>query len=137
MAATNLHMHASSYQDSFGLRIDYRSGYGTMSDSSLPLQPWGFIPLEIWVVSAKQEALQALRIPKNLVGNALTLHFEKTGEPVNCLSDTPVNQSIRPGQLGVALRNCPESFELLDRIFPLVRGEAVLEIHPAFHGLSS
>jgi hypothetical protein len=76
------------------------------------------------VVSAKKEALQALCIPKNLVGNALTLHFEKIGEPVNCLNDTPVNQMIRPYQLGVALRNRPESFELLDRIFQLVRSEA-------------
>ena len=56
---------------------------------------------------------------------------------MNCLSDTPVNQSIRPCQLGVTLRNCSESFEPLDRILPLVRGEALLEIHPAFHGLSS
>ena len=52
-----------------------------MSDSSLLLQFWGFIPLEIWVVSAKQEALQALRIPKNVVGKALTLHFEKSASP--------------------------------------------------------
>ena len=56
---------------------------------------------------------------------------------MNCLSDTPVNQSIRPCQLGVTLRNCSESFEPLDRILPLVRGEALLEIHPAVHGLSS
>ena len=52
-----------------------------MSDSSLLLQVWGFIPLEIGVGAAKQEALQALRIPKNVVGKALTLHFEKSASP--------------------------------------------------------
>jgi hypothetical protein len=52
-----------------------------MLDSCLPLQSWGFISLEMWVVSAKKEALQALCIPKNVVGNALALHFEKIGKP--------------------------------------------------------
>ena len=83
----------------------------------------GFILLEIWVVSAKQEALQALGIPKNVFGNALTLHFEKIGRPVSRTSETRVNQRIRPCQLGVRPGNRPKRFELLDPLLRL-RSEA-------------
>ena len=76
--------------------------------------------MEVRVISAKKETFQALCIPKNVVWNALTLPLEKIGKSVDSASNTSVNQGIGPCQLGVALRNCPKSFELLERIFPLV-----------------
>src|ERR1039458_6074432 len=41
------------------------------------LQARWFIPLEMRVISAKKEALQALRISKNVAWDALTFHFEE------------------------------------------------------------
>jgi hypothetical protein len=72
------------------------------------------------VISAKKDTLQALCIPKNVVWNALTFLLEKIGKPVDSASYTSVNQRIGPCRLGVALRNCPKSFELVERISPLV-----------------
>jgi hypothetical protein len=71
------------------------------------------------IISSKKETLQALCIPRNMFWNALTFHFEKIGKSVNSASDTSVNQRIGSCELGVVLRNCLKSLELLDRIFPL------------------
>jgi hypothetical protein len=84
------------------------------------LQARWFIPLEMRVISAKKEALQALRISKNVAWDALTFHFEEVEKSINCTRDTPVNQRIRPCQLGVALCDRPKSSKLLHGIFLLV-----------------
>jgi len=55
------------------------------------LQSWGFVSLEVRVITAKKEAFQTLCISKNLVWNALALYFKEIDKPVNCASDTPVN----------------------------------------------
>ena len=36
-----------------------------------------FVPFKVGIVSAKQEALQTLRISENLAWNVLALHFEE------------------------------------------------------------
>ena len=59
----------------------------------LPQARW-FIPLEMRIISAKKEALQALSIWKNVVWDALTFHFEEIEESINSTRDTPMNQRI-------------------------------------------
>ena len=59
------------------------------------LQARGFIPIEMRVISAKKEALQALSISKNIAWDALTFHFEEIEKSINCTRDTPMNQRIR------------------------------------------
>ena len=44
------------------------------------------------VISAKKEALQALRISKNVAWDALTFPFEAIEKFINCTRDTPMNQ---------------------------------------------
>jgi len=56
---------------------------------------------------------------------------------INSTRDTPMNQRIRPCQLGVAFCDRPKSSKQLQGIFLLVRGKAFLEIGPASHRLSS
>ena len=56
------------------------------------LQARWFIPLEMRVISAKKEALQALRISKNVAWDALTFPFEAIEKFINCTRDTPMNQ---------------------------------------------
>ena len=51
----------------------------------------GFVSLEVRVITAKEEALQTLRIPKNLARNTLSLYFKEIVKPVNRASETPVN----------------------------------------------
>jgi hypothetical protein len=87
------------------------------------------------VISAKKETLQALSISKNVAWNALTFHFEEIEKSINSTRDTPMNQRIRPCQVGVAFCDLPKSSKLLHGIFPLVRGKAFLEIDPALHRL--
>src|SRR6266550_479263 len=99
----------------------------------LSLQARWFIPLEMRVVSAKKEALQALSISKNVTWNALAFHFEEIEKAINSTRDTPMNQRIRSCQLGVAFCDLPKSSKLLHGIFPLVRGKAFLEIDPALY----
>jgi len=84
------------------------------------LQARWFIPLEMRVISAKKEALQALSISKNVPWDALTFPIEEIEKFINCTRDTPMNQRIRPCQLGVALGDCPKSPKLLLGIFLLV-----------------
>jgi hypothetical protein len=104
---------------------------------SLGLQARRFITLEIRVISAKEEALQALSISKNIAWNALTFQFEEIEKSINSTRDIPRNQRIRPCQLGVAFCDRPKSSKLLHGIFPLARGKAFLEIDLALHRLSS
>jgi hypothetical protein len=84
------------------------------------LQARWFIPLEMRVISAKKEALQALRISKNVTWDALTFPFEAIEKFINCPRDTPMNQRIRPCQLGVSLGDRPKNSKLLNGIFLLV-----------------
>ena len=79
-----------------------------------------FIPLEMRVISAKKEAPQALRISKNVAWDELTFPFEAIEKFINCTRDTPMNQRIRPCQLGVALGDRPKSPKPLHGIFLLV-----------------
>jgi len=39
--------------------------------------PGGFVSLEVRVITAKEQALQTLRIPKNLAWNTLSLHLKE------------------------------------------------------------
>ena len=52
--------------------------------------------------------------------NRLSRLRSTSRKSVSSLTASAMNQRIRPCQLGVAFRNRPESFELMDRIFPLV-----------------
>jgi len=74
------------------------------------------MPLEMRVVSAKKEALQALSISKNVTWNALAFHFEEIEKAINSTRDTPMNQRIRSCQLGVAFCDLPKSSKLLHGI---------------------
>jgi hypothetical protein len=78
-----------------------------------------FIPLEVRVISGKKEALQAFSISKNVAWNALTFRFEEIETSVNSTRNTPMNQRIRPSQLGVAFCDRPKSSELLHGVFLL------------------
>lgn len=60
------------------------------------------------IISTKEEAFQALCIPKNMRWNVLPLRLEEIHEPINCANDTPVNQSIRLCQFGVAPGDVPK-----------------------------
>src|SRR5437899_6381761 len=69
------------------------------------------------VISGKKEALQAFSISKNVARDALTFHFEEIDKSINSTRDTPMNQRIRPCQLGVAFCDRPKSSKLLQGIF--------------------
>jgi hypothetical protein len=58
-------------------------------------QSWWFLALEVRVISAKKEALQALRVSKNVVWNSLTFRGKRIDESVDRDNDTFVNQRIR------------------------------------------
>lgn len=84
------------------------------------LQARWFIPLEMRVISGKQEALQAFSISKNVAWNALTFRFEEIEKSINSTRDTAMNQRIRPSQqLGVAFCDRPKSSEFLHGVFLL------------------
>jgi len=83
------------------------------------LQARWFIPLEMRVISGKKEALQASSILKNVAWSALTFRFEEIEKSINSTRDTPMNQRIRPSQLGVAFCDRPKSSELLHGVFLL------------------
>ena len=44
--------------------------------ASPDLQPWGFIPLEIGIVSAEEQGLEAVSVRDNRAGNPLSLELE-------------------------------------------------------------
>ena len=88
-------------------------------------------------IPGKKEALQAFSISKNVAWNALTFRFEEIEKSINSTRDTPMNQRIRPSQLGVAFCDRPKSSELLHGVFLLACGKAFLESGPALHRLSS
>ena len=85
----------------------------------LSLQARWFISLEMRVIPAKKEALQALSVSKNVAWNALTFRFEEIDKSINSTRDTPINQRIRPCQLGVAFCDRPKSSKLLRGYFCL------------------
>ncbi len=76
-------------------------------------------PPQMRVISGKKETLQAFSISKNVARNALTFRFEEIEKSINSTRDTPMNQRIRPRQLGVAFCDRPKSSELLHGIFLL------------------
>ena len=51
-------------------------------------QSWRFVALEVWVISAKKEALQALSVPQNVVWNTLAFRAEEIDESVDRGGDT-------------------------------------------------
>src|ERR1035438_2579445 len=57
-------------------------------------QPWGFIPLEIGIVSAKEQGLQAVSVLDNRAGNPLPLDFDDLSQPVDRGDNLPVNQGV-------------------------------------------
>jgi hypothetical protein len=87
-------------------------------------KPGGSSPSKCGSYPPKKEALQALSISKNVAWDALTFRFEKIEQSINSTRDTPMNQRIRPCQLGVAFCDRPKSSKLLQGIFLLVRGKA-------------
>jgi hypothetical protein len=74
--------------------------------------PGGSSPAKCGSYPLNKEALQALSISKNVAWDALAFRFEEIEKSINYTGDTPVNQRLRPRQLGVALcaaqkaRNC-------------------------------
>ena len=57
-------------------------------------QTWGFIPLEIGIVSAEKQGLQAVSVRYNRAGNPLSLYLEELSQAVDCLDNLPVNQRV-------------------------------------------
>ena len=57
-------------------------------------QPWGFIPLEIGIVSAEEHGLQSVSVRNNRAGNPLPLDLEELPQSVDRLDDLPVNQRV-------------------------------------------
>jgi hypothetical protein len=49
------------------------------------------VSLEVRVITAKDEVLLTLCIPKNRAWNAFALYFKEIDQPVNRASETPVN----------------------------------------------
>jgi hypothetical protein len=72
------------------------------------------------VIAAKNEALQALGIAKNVGWNAFAFDFQEIDQSVSCADDVSVNHRIGLGQLRVMLCDGPKRSELLERILPLV-----------------
>src|SRR5262249_34866093 len=59
----------------------------------------GLIALKVRIVFAKQEALQSLRLAKDVPRYTLPFQLKEVGQPVNCVGDVPVNQRIALAQL--------------------------------------
>ena len=59
------------------------------------LQSGGLVTFEIWVIPAKDKALQSRRKAKNVSWNAFTLRFEEVDKSVNYARNALVNQRIR------------------------------------------
>jgi hypothetical protein len=64
------------------------------TDLNSPSQPRGLIALKVRVVFSEQEALQSLRLAKDVPRYTLPFHLKEVGQPVNCVGDVPVNQRI-------------------------------------------
>jgi len=67
------------------------------SSARIASQSWRFVALEVRVISAKEEALQALGVAKNVVWDPLTFRGKEIDESVDGGGDTLVNQRIRLG----------------------------------------
>jgi hypothetical protein len=91
-----------------------------LSENATASQSWRFVALEVRVMSAKKEALQALSIPQNVVWNPFTFRAKEIDESVDRGGDTLVNQRIRLRQFDVAFCCRPKCLKLLDGIFPLI-----------------
>jgi hypothetical protein len=74
----------------------------------------------MWVISTKEDALQAISISKDVSRNALTLEPKEIDKTIDCAGDVPVNQSIGSRQFGITFRGHPKGSKLLSGIFPLV-----------------
>jgi hypothetical protein len=72
-----------------------------LSENATASQSWRFVALEVRVMSAKKEALQALSIPQNVVWNPFTFRAKEIDESVDRGGDTLVNQRIRLRQFEV------------------------------------
>jgi hypothetical protein len=59
-------------------------------------QSWRFVALEVRVISAKKDALQALSVPQNVTWNPFTIRGKEIDESVDRGGHTLVNQRIRP-----------------------------------------
>jgi len=91
-----------------------------LSENTTASQSWRFVALEVRVMSAKKEALQALSIPQNVVWNPFTFRAKEIDESVDRGGDTLVNQRIRLRQFEVTFCYRPKCLKLLDGIFPLI-----------------
>ena len=58
------------------------------------LQPWGFIPLEIGIVSAEEQGLEAVSVRDNRGGNPFSLDLEELSQSVDRDDNVPVNQRV-------------------------------------------
>ena len=59
------------------------------------LEPWGFIPLEIGIVSAEERGLQAVSVRNNRAGNPLPLDLEELSQSV----DRVGRRLVRPSSI--------------------------------------
>jgi hypothetical protein len=109
------------YPEVLGRRdLNLRKIANALNENATASQSWRFVALEIRVMSAKKEALQALSIPQNVVWNPFTFRAKEIDESVDRGGDTLVNQRIRLRQFDVAFCCRPKCLKLLDGIFPLI-----------------
>jgi len=66
-----------------------------------------------------------------------SMHAKQPRSTVTVWSSSPPSRTRTQRLLGTPAYHMAPSASMQIRIFPLVRGEAEPEIHPAFHGLSS
>ena len=62
--------------------------------TSTESQPWGFIPLEIGIVSAEEQRLQAVSVRYHRAGNSFAFDLEKLSQAVDGDDNLSVNQRI-------------------------------------------
>src|SRR5215472_1684889 len=92
-------------------------------------QPWGFIPLEIGIVSAEEQGFQAVSIRDYRARNPLPFDLKELSQSVDRGYNLTVNQRVVFCQLGIAFPGLPEGPELLDGIPAFIR-ESILKIQP-------
>jgi hypothetical protein len=100
--------------------------HGHLKQNRLTTQPelpasqsWRFVPIEVGIVSAKEEVLQALRVPQNVAWNPLTLRTKEIDKSVDRGGNTLMNQRIRLHHFCVAFCCQPKSSKLLEGVLPL------------------
>lgn len=72
------------------------------------LQAGRLVPFKVWIVSPEDQALQALSVRKNILGNMFPLRGEKVSESVDRLDNTAVDECIVPRGLDVTPRDVSE-----------------------------